>query len=286
MVELENAIGDMKHLRIDGSRWELFQKQKLERNRVYMRVWMKQKEFRSMQTAAAIVAVVGFALSGLAAQADTTFDLSNDFSIEANPNKVWEYGYSDTNSLAVDQFRLDKMADSNDTAAHASGCIKFWHPAANKGPGPGYYPYIAYNSSKQSEVGCKGWAVRPGEVAVEGSNIGQYSLIRFVAPVTGRYRVSAKFEGIHYGLSSTDVHVLHNGTSLFNADIDGYGGDPAFHKVQGASPTAEYSGEVAMKAEETLTFAVGYGKNKTHYGDTTGLFAKVVLLGDSRAIIK
>jgi hypothetical protein len=52
-------------------------------------------------------------------------------------------------------------------------------------------------------------------------------------------------------------------------------------KVEGASPTAEYSGEVAMKADETITFAVGYGKNKTHYGDTTGLFAKVVLLGDS-----
>jgi hypothetical protein len=245
----------------------------------------KQKEFHTMQTAIAL-AVLGFALSGLAAQADTTFDLSNDFSIEANPNKVWQYGYSEANSLAADQFRLDKLADSKDIGANASGCIKFWHPAANKGPGLGYYPYIAYNSSKKSEVGCKGWAVRPGEVAVEGSNIGQYGLIRFVAPVPGTYRVSAKFEGIHYGLSTTDVHVLHNDTSLFDADIDGYGGDPAFHKVQGESPTAEYSGEVAMRAEETLTFAVGYGKNKTHYGDTTGLFAKVVLLGDSKAQLK
>lgn len=146
-------------------------------NGVHRRLWMKQKEFRTMQIAAAIVAMVGFAFSGIAAQADTTFDLSNDFSIETNPTKVWQYGYSDTNSLAADQFRIDKLADPNDTAANASGCIKFWHPAANKGPGSGYYPYIAYNSSKQSEVGCKGWAVRPGEVAVEGSNIGQYGLI-------------------------------------------------------------------------------------------------------------
>jgi hypothetical protein len=74
--------------------------------------------------------------------------------------------------------------------------------------------------------------------------------------------------------------VLHNDKSLFDADIDGYGGDPAFHQVQGASPKAEYSGKVAMKADETLTFAVGYGKNKTHFGDTTGLFAKVTLLDD------
>jgi hypothetical protein len=244
---------------------------------------MKQQKSRTLRTVAAIVAVVvmGFASSALVAQADTIFDLSNDFSVEANPNKVWQYGYSDSNSLAVDQFRLDKFANSNDTAANASGCIKFWHPTANKGPGPGYYPYIAFNSSKQSEVGCKGWAVRPGEVAVEGSNIGQYSLIRFVAPMAGTYRVSANFEGIHYGLSTTDVHVLHNDTSLFEAYINGYGGDQAFHKVEGADPSAKYSGEVAMKAKDIITFAIGYGKNKTHYGDTTGLFAKVVLLGES-----
>jgi hypothetical protein len=75
--------------------------------------------------------------------------------------------------------------------------------------------------------------------------------------------------------------VLHNGTSLFDADIDGYGGDPAFRKVQGASPTAAYSGQIEMKNNDTVTFAVGYGKNKTNSGDTTGLFAKVVLLSKS-----
>jgi hypothetical protein len=219
---------------------------------------------------------LALSMSGLAGQADTTFDLSNDFSIESNPHKVWQFGYSDTNSLTLteaNQFRLDKSADS-------SGIIRFWHPAANSAPEPGYYPYIAYNSSKKSEVGCNGWAVRPGELAMEASKIGQYGLIRFVAPEAGTYRVSAKFEGIHYGLSTTDVHVLQNGTSLFDADIEGYGGDPAFHKVEGASPNAEYSGEVAMKKNETLTFAIGYGKNKTHYGDTTGLFVKVTLLDD------
>ena len=113
---------------------------------------------------------------------------------------------------------------------------------------------------------------------MEASNSGQYSLVRFVAPVTGTYKIGAQFAGIHYGLSTTDVHVLHNGTSLFDADIDGYGGDPAFHMVQGVNPTARFSGQVELKANDTVTFAVGYGKNKTNSGDTTGLFAQVVLL--------
>lgn len=221
-----------------------------------------------------IVVLVGVALSGVPGQAETTFDLSKDFSTEKNPNNVWQYGYTTTNALDVDQFRLDKNTDT-------SRVVGFWHPDENKGPGPGYYPYIAHNNSKQTQLVFNGLAFRPDEVAMESSTAGQYGMIRFVAPVTGTYKVSVQFEGIHFGLSTTDVHVLHNSTSLFDAEIDGYGGDPAFHKVQGASPTAEYSGQVAMKKDETLTLAIGVGKNKTNSCDTTGLFARVILLGDS-----
>ena len=145
-------------------------------------------------------------------------------------------------------------------------------------PGPGYYPYVAFNAAKETRFGSSnGWAARAGEVAMEGSNSGQYSLIRFVAPATGRYRITARFAGIHFSLSSTDVHVLHNSRSLFDAEIEGYGGDPAFHKIEGANPSAAYSGEIELKAGDTVTFACGYGKNKTNFNDTTGLFAQVVL---------
>lgn len=212
-------------------------------------------------------------LSCLLARAQTTYDLSADFSLRDNPNKVWQYGYSASNSLAPDQFRLEKQTEQ-------SGPILFWHPDANKGPGPGYYPYVAFNTTKQSQAWPVpgGWVVRGGEVAMEASNTGQYSLVRFTAPVPGTYKINAQFEGIHVW-STTDVHVLHNGTSLFDADIDGYGGDPAFRKVEGANPTAQFSGQLEMRANDTVTFAVGYGKNKTNSGDTTGLFAQVVLLG-------
>jgi hypothetical protein len=206
------------------------------------------------------------------AQAATTFDLSAEFSMRDNPNKVWQYGYSETNSLDPSQFRLDKSTG-------ALGEIGFWHPSVSDRPGPGYYPYIAHNAAKLTQLGSSnGWAARAGEVAMEASNSGQFSLVRFVAPSPGMYKVTARFEGIHFGLSSTDVHVLHNATSLFDAEIEGYGGDPASHQVQGSSPTAAFSREIELKANDTVTFAVGYGKNKTNYGDTTGLFAQVILL--------
>ena len=100
---------------------------------------------------------------GLQARGQTTFDLSADFSFQENPHKVWQYGYSATNSLAPDQFRVDAQSDRVDMQCDSTGSIGFWHPAANKGPGPNYYPYVAYNTTKQSQVGCKGWAVRAGE---------------------------------------------------------------------------------------------------------------------------
>lgn len=202
----------------------------------------------------------------------TTFDPAAEFSLNANPNHVWQYGYSETHSLDPGQFRLDKYSAT-------VGLIGFWHPDTADKPGPGYYPYIAYNTTRQTQYGSSnGWSIRPGEIAMEASNTGHYSLLRFIAPESGAYDISARFAGVHFGLSTTDVHVLHNAVSLFDADIQGYGGDPAFHKIEGASPTAAWSGQVELKANDTITFACGYGKNETHFSDTTGLIARIVLI--------
>ena len=228
----------------------------------------------SMAKIAAICLLCGLLVGlipALAAQT-VTYNLSTDFSLEKNPNLVWQYGYSLINSLAPDQFQFDKYADT-------TGLVGFWHPAKNDGPGPGYYPYVAFNTTSQSRTtAANGWAVRAGEVAMEASNSGQYSLIRFVAPKAGTYKIVARFEGIHFRLSSTDVHVLRNAASLFDAEINGYGGDPAFHAIEGSNPAASYSGSVQLAAGDTITFAVGYGQNKTHYNDTTGLTAEITLL--------
>jgi hypothetical protein len=209
---------------------------------------------------------------GVLAAQTATYNLSKDFSLDKNPQLPWQYGYSLTHSLAPDQFRLDQFTET-------SGAMGFWHPAKNAGPGPGYYPYVAFNTASRSRTNAtNGWAVRAGEIAMEASNTGQYSLIRFVAPRAGIYKVTARFEGAHFGLSSTDVHVLRNAVSLFDGEINGYGGDPAFHLIEGANPAASYSGSVALAMGDIITFAVGYGQNKTHYSDTTSLSAEITLL--------
>jgi hypothetical protein len=224
-----------------------------------------------------IIEIIGM-VGGLLSMQTVVHNPGSEFSMMANPNGVWQYGYSLSTSLAADQFRLDQFAAMADD-------IGFWHPAKSEGTGPGYYPYVAFKTtgnSASTSVFSSSWALRPGEVAMEGSNSGQYSLVRFVAPEAGVYRITTRFSGIHYRLSSTDVHVLHNSKPLFDAEIDGYGGDPNFHVIEGGNPVATWSGSVTMAAGDTITFAVGFGKNKSYYNDTTGLIATITLATEGR----
>jgi hypothetical protein len=204
-----------------------------------------------------------------------TFDLGADFSRTRNPNGPWRYGYTVGKALAVDQFALDSYVPDA-----GSDPISFWHPADPDSTGAGYYPYVAENSGSASASEEASWALRPQEVAVEGSNSGQYGVIQFVAPVAGMYRVLAHFEGIHFRLSTTDVHVVAGDAGLFASNISGYGGDPAFHLVEGANPTADYEGAVSLRDGDVLSFAVGYGTNMTNTNDTTGLTVRIVLSGN------
>ena len=202
------------------------------------------------------------------------FDLGADFSFARNPNGAWRYGYTAGTTLAVDQFALDTFVPNAGTDP-----IAFWHPAAPATATDGYYPYVAENSGSVSASEEASWALRPHEVAMEASSIGQYSVVQFVAPLAGSYQVQVHFEGVHFRLSTTDVHVLAGDAGLFAANIDGYGGDPAFHVVQGASPTADYQGTVALQPNDVMTFAIGYGIDMTYGNDTTGLTVHIVYLG-------
>ncbi|OQP61507.1 hypothetical protein A3860_31775 [Niastella vici] len=151
-----------------------------------------------------------------------------------------------------------------------------WHP----GPGSaGYYPYIAQNRDSVTKTDVSNsWALRPWEIGMEGSNTGQYSVLRFTVPKMGKYRIKAVFEGVHVRISTTDVHVLLNSQHLFDAVIEGYGGDPVLHATVGAHPSATFEDSISLQKGEMLYFAVGYGPNGTFYNDTTGLLITIELI--------
>lgn len=220
--------------------------------------------------AVALLGAFGLSIAAHAADGARVYDAGVAFSATANPSGVWQYGSSRTTGLAAVDFALSNYVEP-------SGPIVFRQPDA------GHYPYVAASTSHHTVTDpTKSWALRPHELALEASALGQPAVVRFVAPAPGRYRTKARFAGIHFRLSTTDVHVRVNDQSAFDAIITGYGGAPAFHAIAGASPRASYVGTHTLAAGDVVVFAVGYGPNHTHFNDTTGLRARVVRMSSRR----
>lgn len=185
---------------------------------------------------------------------------------DKNPSGSWQVGYSLNNNLSMSEFRLCSFADT-------SHVIGLWHPKTGSS---GYYPYIGQNRTASTQIDpTNSWAAKPGEIVMEGSNTGQYSMVRFVVPASGQYKLKATFEGVHIRLSSTDVHILLNDLHLFDDIIEGYGGDTSFSQQIGAHPVASWASGIHLNKGDILTFAIGYGSNKTFYNDTTGLLLSI-----------
>ena len=192
--------------------------------------------------------------------------ISNKLPFNKSFDGIWQIGYSPGNVLANDLFQPCVFSDT-------SQIIGIWHPSNGSA---GYYPYLGQNRATTTMVDPTGsWAARAGEIVMEGSNSGQYSMLRFIAPTAGSYKVKAVFEGIHFRLSSTDVHILVNSKNVFSDFIEGYGGDISFHTIEGNNPAAKYEDVITLKKNDIITFAVGYGKNMNHFNDTNGLLLDI-----------
>ena len=193
------------------------------------------------------------------------WDLNCSFSLSANappePGR-WQYGFAP--AAAPDRFQPMTTADTSDP-------VGLWHPDSRT-----YYPYVASNSTTLGRVDAtNSWAVRARQVAMEAAPDGAVSVVRFIVPDDATYTIEAVFEGIHFRHSTTDVHVRRGGAALFDAEIDGYGGDPAFHAIDGSSPTARFVGTLALRRGEIVSFVVGVGKDAANANDTTGLRARL-----------
>jgi len=100
---------------------------------------------------------------------------------------------------------------------------------------------------------------QPGQVALHPGRDGEYGVVRWTAPEAGKVEVKAAFESIAKK-ATTDVHVLHNGTALFDGLIN----------LRGQGPKSRFAATVAVRKGDTIDCAIGYGNG--HYGaDTTAL---------------
>jgi hypothetical protein len=185
-------------------------------------------------------------------QASIVYDAAADFSPTNNPNGVWSYGWSSSLGSA---FNID-------VSSTTLNGLDLWEGAA---PGVGglFYPVVAHNGTTNP--------ITSGTVSYLAGQLGfhpgpgdQYGVIRFTAPIAETLVLSSSFTGLDFvGPTTTDVHVLLDGSPIFNGAVDGFGA--------GSGPS--FATTLTLAMGETVDFAVGYGSNGNYLFDSTGITA-------------
>ena len=188
----------------------------------------------------------------LAAAHSASFDPALDFSFTENPNGPWSYGYFQT---------PDGPFIPHATSGGGSG-LDLWNTEISIG-----LPWIVRNSSA-SPVNWSGTTVfAPGALSLHPGPQGEVEILRFTVPSDGQYLISGEFFGQDYvGPTTTDVHILLNGASIFDDVVSDYGISHPF------------STALMLGSGSHLDFAVGFGSNQTYLYDSTGLAATITLV--------
>ncbi len=108
-----------------------------------------------------------------------------------------------------------------------------------------------------------------GAVVLHPGQNGEYSTARWTCPpqASGTYRIKAIFTGL--ADATTDVHVLHNGKSVFDSALN----------LRGLPNEQSFAGEVAVAPKDAIDLVVGWG-NESYGSDSTRLAA--TLSNDAR----
>ena len=153
------------------------------------------------------------------------YSAAHDFSFTLNPNAVWSYGYTTTVGGPFSLY-------TNSGSTYFSNEAGWFGPIAGCcAPG---YPLVVAGPNQIPTVLDMG----PGPAS--------YTVVRWTAPSRGRWDVVGQFFGT--GLTTGDVHVLHNGVAVFDSPVNG-------------SQVVKFSLEIDVAPGDTVDFAAGPGPN-------------------------
>ena len=184
-----------------------------------------------------------------------TYNAAAQFSSTSNPTGVWSYGF-DTGALDAG-FSL-----YTDHVTFASG-LQAWDIAPGDNPSVYFNPTINPITINDTTWPTMTLALHPGAA-------GQFSKIRFTAPVSGQFSIDTSFFGDSTAPATTDVYVLRNGTPLFSS----------FVNLNGVGNQTNYSALRTASQNDVIDFTVGRG-NATHLSDTTGFRATVTVVPEA-----
>jgi len=132
-------------------------------------------------------------------------DVAADFSPTNNPNGVWQYGWS---------FALGSAFILSTHPAVRDG-VDSWRGDREPFGNPGEY----HNGTNDVLFLGDTNPMPPGQFALHPGPGGEYAVVRYVAPEAANASIGAEFTGLDIFGTTTDVHVLLNGTSIFDGFV-------------------------------------------------------------------
>ena len=123
-------------------------------------------------------------------------------------------------------------------------------------------PWVAVNSTAQT-IRILGITWPPKHLALHPGAMNEFSVVRWTAPEGGEVQLTTVFTGLA-PRATTDVHVMHNGRSLFDG----------FVNLKGSPNEVRFGKTFAVAQGDTLDCVVGLG-NGNFGGDTTALSATI-----------
>jgi hypothetical protein len=178
--------------------------------------------------------------------------VAHDFSVTNNPTGAWTYGWSPPAGDPQTVYPVGQVLTGGFNGA------EYWYDPNHVSLGT---PSVLYNPTANT-IGQGSNLVAGGQVAFHPGSAGEHSVVRWTAPASGDYAVAALFTGDD--ATSTDVHVWHNGGSIFDGLVNGFRSGPYFETTE------------TVAAGDTIDFRVG--PNGNYFSDSTGLDAVVTPL--------
>ena len=199
--------------------------------------------------AVGFVAVAIFA--AMPVQAQTAWNLNADSDATTNPQGAWSFGFSGD--------AADPAPFNLHTNVFVTGSgLRIWnHPQITGPPGNNPHPNIAYNTTGgvlEGHIQPGGFNMHPGP-----EHTGDYAKIRWTAPGSVAANQQVQITGFFHmgGGGVNNFHVLHNGTSLFDA-ID-------------TAATENLDLTAIVNSSDTIDFVVGHGSDNVEGGDATSV---------------
>jgi hypothetical protein len=170
---------------------------------------------------------------------------------------MWSYGWRAEDNLELHLCR-DKITDEPVTGLHGWG-------HNNIGPA-----IIANTRNQVLRAVTVTW--QPRQMTFHPGPGGEYCIIRWTAPQSGRVRIAGAFTGVSSAPpTTTDVHIFHNNRRVFDSFIN----------LRNRGNKSPFDFQQDLRAGDTIDFAVGAGNNGLVY-DTTGLEAVITLNPQSK----